>query len=207
VQGHLPVAGIRSFVALELNPRARRHAIAWQQVLREECRSCGWRVRWIEPRDLHVTLKFLGTVAEDYLDALGDGLVALAPDLAVPVRLGGPGAFPERGPARVLWLGVDGRGPELGALVERIEGLAGTLGFAAESRAFRGHLTLGRVRHARGSFTSLEQAVMLRHAALHTDSPTGLETVLNRLTLFESHPGPGGPVYRARVSVQLGQTV
>src|SRR5262249_61451644 len=68
---------------------------------------------------------------------------------ARPPGAGGLGAFPAARIARVIWAGVVD-GASLAALASDVEAALSTLGFSPEARAFRPHVTLGRVRSRRG---------------------------------------------------------
>ncbi len=71
----------------------------------EPARSVRVGLRW-EPRErYHLTLQFLGPVRE--LAPVVDGLAGAAGQRgAFSLQLGGAGAFPKPGRARVVWLGA-----------------------------------------------------------------------------------------------------
>lgn len=137
----------RLFVALEL-PEAVREAVA-QRV--ETHRGDLPRARWIHPSALHLTLVFLGDVADEPLPALSDALgAAFAPHPPLTLELVGAGTFPPPAPrkrARVAWLGVRVDGG-----VERLQALQGDVAEAARAtvdhepdrRPYSPHLTLAR---------------------------------------------------------------
>lgn len=97
-------------------------------------------VRWTHRADLHMTLHFLGQVAEDRLDLLHDLGAATAgqPFLLVLDRIG---HFPR---PRVLWAGPSAAPPELGALHGDLAQGLRTRGFEVETRRFHPHVTLAR---------------------------------------------------------------
>lgn len=110
----------------------------------------GPAVRRYPPRDLHLTLLFLGD--SDQGAAVARALVDETRGLLAPeLRLAGLGVFPEVGPPRVYWagiaeaLGTEGR---LAALRSRAEGAARRYGWrpsaADRARPFRPHVTLAR---------------------------------------------------------------
>jgi 2'-5' RNA ligase len=107
----------------------------------------GSRTSWTRPENWHVTLKFLGDVDEGALDEVRAALGRVAFG-AFTLRAGGAGFFPPRGEPRVVWVGVDEGGRELGGLAEGVERALAPLGFAPEARAYRPHLTVARVRRA-----------------------------------------------------------
>ena len=102
-------------------------------------------VAWVKAGNLHLTLKFLGDVEEQRIEAIATSLTKAAAQVdAFDLTIGGFGAFPTRARPRVIW--VEANGPRLHALVESIECALEALGFPRETRPFAGHITLGRVR-------------------------------------------------------------
>jgi 2'-5' RNA ligase len=105
--------------------------------------------RWVNPRQLHLTLRFLGETPEATLPALRDGLAHVKHD-RFSLQLRGVGVFPPGRPQhprrspRVLWLGIEPAEP-LASLKHAVDAaLAG--GLAAEDQPFSPHLTLARFR-------------------------------------------------------------
>lgn len=137
---------MRAFVAFELPSALRRETARRTSELRQRLPPA----RWVGPEALHLTLRFLGEVAEERLTELGAGLAgafAAAPRLTL--RLADAGCFPPRRPARVAWIGVRAEegGEPLLALHRRVDAVAGeVLGLAAEERPFHPHVTLARCR-------------------------------------------------------------
>ncbi len=121
------------------------------QLLQEELGRIGAPVRWVRPDGFHVTVKFLGETPEDRVDGIASR-VAGAPSLAKgPVRLrlvGVEGLGPQRRPRTIVG-GVEEAG-RLAALAGEVDRLVAEEGFAREDRAFRAHVTLGRVKAPKG---------------------------------------------------------
>jgi 2'-5' RNA ligase len=108
------------------------------------------RASWTRPESWHLTLKFLGEIpveaAERFASEIGER-VAAAPG----GELSGGGAIllPPRGRPRVLGVGFAASSsalPPLAGLARIAEEAARRVGAPAEDRAFRPHVTLGRVR-------------------------------------------------------------
>ena len=100
-------------------------------------------VRWVRDESLHVTLKFLGAVPESRIDAIDESLAAIRrPPFQVEVT--GVGFFPNPRAPRVFSAGVVS--DELAELAGVVDERMAELGFPAESRKFRPHLTLARSR-------------------------------------------------------------
>ena len=188
---------MRLFIAADLDGGAREAvagAVARLRAESERGRPGSTRgVAWVEARNLHLTLHFLGEVDEARLPSLRD---ALAPglDLAPPrVGLGGWGVFPPRGPARVVWLGATAGAATLASTHAELGRRLRGAGFATESRPFSPHLTVGRVKTPAGLHWN-------RLTAARPIEPVG-EWNLAACTLFQSRLSPAGPAYRELLTI------
>ena len=186
-------SGIRSFVALDLAAPVRQAAIDLQGVLRR----INADVRWVRPEGLHVTLKFLGSVAPPRLQQVYETLAtAVAGQPALRVRLRGLGAFPNWRRPRVVWVGLHGDG--VVELARCIDAALVPLAFEREQRAFTPHLTLGRVNSLRG-WARVEEV-----CKAHLDDDFG-ESDISVVTIYRSALQRGGAVYTALWTIPLGR--
>jgi RNA 2',3'-cyclic 3'-phosphodiesterase len=133
---------VRLFVAIGLPE-------SWKQILAEPAEKIGWLgrgVKWVEPRGMHLTLRFLGEVEDRQLSELQDRLHRAA-HAAQPfsMRIHGTGTFPNPKRPRIYWAGLEA-GPALMDLQARIEDEMQTMGFEAEEQRFHPHLTLARIK-------------------------------------------------------------
>src|SRR5580704_16554134 len=120
---------MRLFVALEIPDDVRAALREFVQPLRAK-----WpRVRWSRPEGQHVTLKFLGEVGEERLEAIVSVLAPLRSSGPVTMNFRGIGFFPQSRRPRVLWAGVEGS-ENLQPLAAEVEGALVAVGFAAEQR-------------------------------------------------------------------------
>ncbi len=189
----------RVFVALEL-PEPLKQSLA-ELIDGFRQRLPPRSVRWVRPEGIHLTLKYYGAVEKERVPELAQALGAVAAQSA-PVRLGveGLGVFP--GPLRpqVIWLGLAGDIDRLQHLAEAVEAASHALGFEREGRAFRPHLTLGRV--GRGLRPADLQAVAGFARDGHVPSLGEFEA--DTLSLMNSQLRPGGSVYTALARARLG---
>lgn len=149
--------------------------------------------RWAPREQWHVTLQFLGAVRHlaPVVDALA---VAAAAGSPFNFRVGGAGAFPGARRAKVIWLGAAEGAEPMQALAASVGAALDPVGYPAEGRPFRAHLTLARLREA-GDV----RPVM---AALGSD-PVGPAWAVDEVVLYESRLSPAGPTYTALASVPL----
>ena len=139
---------MRCFVAVDVAPEVRAAIVRAQARLRAAAPHAD--VRWTPSAGFHVTLKFLGAVAEervpDVVAAVGR---AIAGAESLALAAGGLGAFPSRAHARIVWAGIAVGGESVAALATAIDAAVAPLGFPAEARPFHAHVTIGRVRSPR----------------------------------------------------------
>ena len=104
-------------------------------------------VSWVRPKNLHLTLRFLGAAEDAQIAALREGLTAVAVQHerfnAITEE---SGCFPNRRRPKVIWAGVADAAGRLGALQQDVEEVVCAAGWPPEERDFRPHVTLGRVR-------------------------------------------------------------
>ncbi|MFI9270789.1 RNA 2',3'-cyclic phosphodiesterase [Kitasatospora sp. NPDC052896] len=115
-------------------------------------------LRWAPVDGWHLTLAFLGEVAEERVPALEDGLAqAAAGYRAHRLRLAGGGRFGDR----TLWVGLDGETWALHALARAVTQVAGELGCGEGEFSFHPHLTVARSgRHRRRGALREEAAAL-----------------------------------------------
>ena len=137
---------VRTFICLQPPAFARDRLASTQQRLRES----GAQVSWVKPHNIHLTLKFLGSVPTERLQEVVRAVQrAAAPAPPIPLELTVLGCFPDRRAPRVVWAGLKQLPKELRVLQQRVEKELVAIGFSAESRPFSPHYTLGRVRSGR----------------------------------------------------------
>jgi RNA 2',3'-cyclic 3'-phosphodiesterase len=178
---------VRTFVAVFPPPEVRE---ALARAARELPASKAFRL--IGSEKIHLTLKFLGNVAEDDLSRVKQALEQLrGRHEPFEVETSSFGAFPSERKARILWAGVgEGSGP-LRAVAQIVDDLLEPAGFEREGRPYVPHLTLGR---ARGHGTKLDGASV---------SPRALRFSVSGVDLVESVPGERGVTYSVLQSYSL----
>jgi 2'-5' RNA ligase len=176
----------RVFCAVELPPEARARVFAHIAALRESFPKA--RASWARAEALHVTLKFLGEIERARVEALSEASSrAAASAQSFELHIAETGAFPPRGPARVLWLGVRDASGGLARLQQTLEAECAHAGFAREPRDFHPHLTVARVRAPNES-----RALAEAHRARVFDS---LAFKVQELFVIRSELGAGGSRY------------
>ncbi len=134
---------IRAFIAVDLPSEVQDCLRQVSNQLKEEMGKVP--VRWVEPENIHLTLKFLGDVSTNNIQVLTELLEAeTLNQKSMVISVGGVGAFPKVRSPRVIWVGVEAP-QELQALQRLIDSQTARIGYSRERRPFSPHLTLGRV--------------------------------------------------------------
>ena len=184
---------IRAFIAVELTSSARREIHRLQTKLQEADAD----VKWVNPNQLHLTLKFLGNIEETQIHSLEEALAETLHKFSpFSLQIEGLGAFPKTTAPRVLWVGVSTGEQELVALAGAAEKACQALRFEPEERPFRGHLTIGRIRSGKqlASLVQLLEGIKFKGSVL---SP------IEKVILFQSTLSPSEPTYKRLAEIPL----
>jgi len=179
----------RTFIALTLTPKVR-------QRLSEESdrlRLTGAQVAWVRQENYHITLRFLGDIADEellVLDPLLREIAAERPPLRLVVK--GLGTFIDRrtGDPRAVWCGAEPEDGEDGLqlLRKEIEHRLARSGYRRDKSEFVPHVTLGRFRGTENLGALMERlGPAVRREFAHFN--------VTDLVLFETVSTPQGIVY------------
>jgi 2'-5' RNA ligase len=194
---------MRVFLALDLAAALREAAWGWGRGLAGAIGGdTASALTWVPAERLHVTLRFLGELDRERVDAIASALTREPFTGRITATFGFAGIFPPKGRARVVWIGFAEGQDALrrlhGAVHARLQGLV-----EPDDDLFIPHITLARVKHADrlpgrpGAFGR-----DLRAACVNRPAPDGHGT-FETLTLYESVAGPKGPSYEPLVRVTL----
>ena|ERR1051325_6903743 len=185
---------MRTFVAIEVPQEIRERM---RELLLSLQRSA-LDLRWSRPEGLHITVKFLGEVSAEQLEAVKSNLQMVAAPAPFSIDIRGAGFFPNERAPQVLWLGIQA-GPELGELAAAVENQLLPIGFKKEDRPFAPHLTLARTK-------SSSQLSGLREL-LRTREPLEMGSFTAReFFLYESQMSRGGSIYHKIARFPLAST-
>jgi 2'-5' RNA ligase len=176
---------MRTFIAFKL-PDNILESIGGIQ---KELKNRGLRLKWVNPENIHLTLKFLGDVSRDRIDSI-ESAITMSVEGLQPFSLfaGGIGVFPNVSRPRVVWVGIDGEIDTLALLQKRIDENLVKIGFHPEKRTYKGHLTIGRIRKAPNPELLKTR---LREFFDYATEPFQADEVI----LFQSDLRPEGAVY------------
>ncbi|NLF09654.1 MAG: RNA 2',3'-cyclic phosphodiesterase [Pirellulaceae bacterium] len=185
---------LRTFVAVEISQPIRARAAELIAALANAPAG----VKWVEPHNLHLTLKFLGEVHQREAAAVCRAVEQAAGELPpFQFEVRGAGAFPSPARPRTVWIGAGKGDEQMVELHDRIEVRLAALGFREEHRRFQPHLTIGR---ARGGMGIAELGEMVKQ---HADFTAGVMLV-EKTTVFSSTLTPDGPIHESIGTARLG---
>jgi len=179
---------MRCFIAIDIDEEIRKALGDLQRRLQNSVDVKRSDVKWVNPKNIHLTLKFLGEIKDEKVVEICNIVGKVA------VRHGGfdldvesVGHFGGRS-ARVLWVGSGRGGENLLELQKDIEASLASAGWPKETREFTGHLTLCRVRSSRAGVKLAQVSEDYKDFKLGTMQA-------NSVSVYQSELRPAGPVY------------
>ncbi len=187
---------MRLFIAIDLDDESRRAIGARQKTIAATLdRSGRSSLKWVRPEHMHLTLAFLGEVAEQRVPALTESLTGDIHAAPFQVVFGGVGVFPTHGAPHVLWLGLSAGAADAVNIEREVAGRLARLGFELDQRPFHPHLTLARWRTSRPSDA---------RRAVEADRGGDVARIrVDHVTLYHSRLSPEGPGYTALARATL----
>lgn len=177
---------VRAFVALELSDEVRLRLSESQMLLK----GCSARMTWVEPGNIHITVKFLGEVKDIKIPVVKAALSSIAFE---PFSIS-TGTITVNDPRRpfTVWCGIDdkGRGSDL---LHRVDDVLVPLGFIREKRRFTPHATVARVKRFDPS---------LMEALKSLSGRTYGSCMVTGMKLKKSTLAPQGPIYEDLLEVE-----
>lgn len=187
---------LRAFIAVDLPLEIRQDIQFATSSLR---RDTGSLIRWVALENMHLTLKFLGEVPSENVEALTQMIHAQADSfISFDIHLTGIGSFPGPKRPRVIYIGIQAPAA-LEAFQRQLESATRRLGYNPEERAFAPHLTIGRVRQ----HISADDQQKIRRAIEESTIDSPGTARVNSVHLYKSDLKPNGPAYTKLFSAPL----
>ena len=154
------------------------------------------RGRWVDPKNLHVTLQFLGEIGRDKAIGVLKNLQKVASKhKPFRVQYRALGAFPDRKKPRILWIGVSKGEDQLRSLAKEVSKLNKRAGIKPEGRPFHPHVTVCRIKET-------DRKNFAKYVNRYRSFNFGEETV-DRIALISSSLTSIGPIYTVVEEFQL----
>ncbi len=161
-----------------------------------EIKKTGANVKLVEPKNIHITLKFLGDIEESIIEnierIMKESITEIKP---FGIQLKGTGVFPNQNYIKVVWIGIK-QGDQIGIIAHRIDEQLGSLGFKKDKRAFSPHLTIARVKSAKNK-DKLLQTIESYSDTVFTDM------IVDSIKLKKSDLTPKGPIYTTLKDIKI----
>jgi RNA 2',3'-cyclic 3'-phosphodiesterase len=160
-----------------------------------ECARIAPGFRWATLENLHLTVRFVGSVDRSVVEGVADTLSGRLP-ASFEVALGDVGTFGRGRVVRVVWLGLRTGADGVTGVAAQVETECVRAGLAPEERAFQPHLTLARARGREG--------LSLDDLPADLPAPPQLEPWQAReLILYASRLSRSGAIYEVMRSLLL----
>lgn len=178
---------MRAFIAVELPANIKEALAKVQDTLKTTLPKAGW----VNPQNLHLTLKFLGDISPRQLKEIRRIIAETGTETAsFKIKLDQLGVFPGLRQPRVIWAGIS-RDSAVKQLAGSLERKLSGIGIGKEKREFSSHITIARLKHQIDP-AELERGLgEAKNDLLYAN----LEFNAEGITLFESVLGPSGPAY------------
>ncbi|MBL8014006.1 MAG: RNA 2',3'-cyclic phosphodiesterase [Candidatus Omnitrophica bacterium] len=130
---------VRTFIAVDLS----LDCVDYISTLQSQIKGIIPDLKWVNPDNCHITLKFLGSISADSIEHITK---ALQPSLestnSFSVKTSNVSTFPSLQSPKILWLGLSDPQNKLQLLFNTVEETL--YSFPKENRPFIAHITLAR---------------------------------------------------------------
>ena len=184
---------MRAFISVELPDDIKEKIVGIVDTLKE----AGQGVKWVEKKNLHITLKFLGWVPDEKIDNLKELVREAAKGHKIfNAKFEELGTFPPGKHPRVVWVGTSKGAEELKNIAISLEKSLSKAGYRAEEREFTAHITIGRVKEKK------KIGELVKAIDSNKNAKFG-ETVVGEICIMKSTLTPKGPAYEVIEKVKL----
>jgi 2'-5' RNA ligase len=155
----------------------------------------GARLRFVSPKNLHLTIKFIGETSinpDRIWECMNEACLGLK---SFESSLQGCGVFPNPSRPRVVWIGMTGV-EQLREIAIGIEKKLEKLGIQKEDRGFKAHLTIARIK-------SPEKKEELLAELKKWNSTHFANFKINSVSLYKSELQREGPKYTKLAQTEL----
>jgi RNA 2',3'-cyclic 3'-phosphodiesterase len=174
----------RLFAAIKIHPSAEYISLFYEisSSLRHE------RIKWVEPENMHLTLKFIGETDEKQIPAIQQAIeTAVSQSEPFTIKIANTGIFGSRYDPKVIWFGIE-KQDELESLAQNIFTELAKRGWQTDRQNFVPHLTIGRIKELKDK--PLFQKIISKYNTVDIQ-----EENVTEIILYESILRREGPLY------------
>jgi len=159
-------------------------------------KQTGAIVKLVEPKNIHITLKFLGDTDEELIEEIEEIMKKSVEGIPpFNIQLRSTGVFPNENYIKVVWIGID-NGDQIGAIAKDLDEKLSKIGFKTENREFSAHLTIARVKSAKNKDQLLQIIEKFKEFEFADIKVESIKLIKSELT-------QKGPIYSTLKEVKL----
>jgi 2'-5' RNA ligase len=175
---------LRTFISVTLPKKI----VSISNMLKTTINSKKDNVNWVNPGNIHLTLKFLGYTPFEAIEKINEELKDLVLNhSAMELMINGTSCFPKIERPRVLWLCVDGDISQLQVFVSDLNKKMEKFGFPLDEKKYIPHITLARIKYPPKDTPDITNFINTSYEPLKFN--------INRIRFMSSELFPNGPIY------------
>ena len=182
----------RTFIAVRILPGEKIKEILdyFKEILADE------NIKWVDPAIMHITFTFLGDTDEKIIPSVID-IIKQTAIKSPPFELvfKGTGIFKNLHDPRVIWIGTE-TNPVMQHIKAELDDGLSRFGFEKETREFRPHLTLGRIKWIKNRSVLEEVIKRFKDQDIQKE-------LIREVIFYESILKPAGPEYHSIINAPL----
>lgn len=187
----------KCFIALPIDQAVKEELGSVINVFKQNDIFSDNNIRWVDTREMHLTLKFLGKVEDRDVPDICNALTQACHSLtSFEYVIDGISTFPDSSAARVIVATITEGSTLLASMADEIDQAMNHIGFMLENRKFSGHITLARIKERKTGYTVNE----------HLDEIPSYAPVVqlaNEIRLLQSEREKGGVTYTTMHHIKL----
>ena len=185
---------LRTFISVTLPKKI----VSTSKMLQTTVISKKDNIKWVNPGNIHLTLKFMGQTLLEATDEINEVLEKMVVNYSgMECTIDGTGCFPNVERPRVLWLGVKGQISQLQDFVADLNKKLEKLGFPLDENEHIPHITLARIKYPPKDTPDISNFINTSYEPIKFN--------INRIRFMSSELFPNGPIYSILGTHFLGE--
>lgn len=183
---------IRLFIAIEVDASKKIKNLI------SELEETGINAKIVGPKNMHLTLKFLGDTDTNLVDKIESAIQESVKETdSFDIKLKNVGVFPNTNYIKVFWIGIQDE-DNLKRIAKEIDERLNEIGFKKERRKFSAHLTVARIKSAKNK----EKIIQLIDKYQNTEFQ---KIKVEKIILKKSVLTLQGPIYTNLKEIKIGE--
>lgn len=174
---------IRAFLAIDLEDNLKNQI----EDIEDDFKGLNANIKYVEPANLHFTLKFFGDIDVDGLDLISSKIETVVKEFEpFEIAIEGCGAFPNKNHIKVIWLGCSDNGL-IKELHDKLDAEFSSIGIEKDKK-FSTHMTIGRMKSAKNKEDVKDLIKKYENQSIGNMK-------VKSISLKQSTLKPSGPIY------------